>query len=78
MNTKRSNLKKVAEGICDSAASESFESNTESFEAVQAYAENGLAILLTDEQAEKVRDVCLRAAQSQGENELFYIMKELD
>lgn len=42
-------LLEVAEGILDSAASEYLEVNLSSIESVQAYAENGCAITLSDD-----------------------------
>ena len=53
------NLTIVAEDILDGAISQHFASNVETLESVQAYAENVCEITLSDDEAEKVRKVCM-------------------
>ena len=48
----------VANGIMDAAASEYLSTNLADIEAVQQYAEGGLDINLSEEEAEKVLSVC--------------------
>ncbi|MFK8259695.1 helix-turn-helix domain-containing protein [Erwinia sp. AnSW2-5] len=64
-----SQLLNVAEAIMDSAASEYRATNLLNAEAVQAYAENGMDIYLSTEEAQTILDVCgpLAARESNGE-----------
>ena len=48
----------VAEGILDPAADEYREINLKDTEAVQAYAENGMGVLLSDGEANRIMYVC--------------------
>ena len=48
----------VAEGILDPAAEEHLDINLEDAVAVKAYAEHGMGILLSDDEADRILDIC--------------------
>lgn len=52
------NMKKVMDGIMDSAASEWRQINLKNTDAIHAYSENGLNIYLTNKQAEYILRKC--------------------
>lgn len=68
----------VAEGILDSAASEYLEYNLASVENVQAYAENGCGIYLSDSEAQKVLYICKAWIKSDlnDDNDYYYAVKK--
>ena len=57
--TKQAELIDVAEAILDGAASEYLDDNLATAAAVEAYAENGMGLLLTTAQAQKIKDTCV-------------------
>jgi len=69
---------KVAEGILD--ASEYLEINLASLVSVQAYAENGMNIYLSDDEAKKVLDVCKEheVCKSNLSNDYYVILSQLE
>ena len=75
-------LLKVAEGILDSAASEYLEDNLSSIDSVQAYAENGCEISLSDDEAKKVLNACkawvdgTESGKLNGSNDYYYTVKK--
>jgi len=76
-------LQQVAEGILDTSAAEYFEQNTKDYYAVQDYAENGLDITLTDDEAEKVREVLVAYDSNEelhgsGNNYYHHVIKALE
>jgi hypothetical protein len=75
-------LLKVAEGILDSAASEHLEDNLSSINSVQAYAENGCEIPLSDDEAKNVLNACkawvdgTERGKLNGSNDYYYAVKK--
>lgn len=62
-------LLNAAEGILDSAVEEYLESNLENIENVKCYAD-ACNISLTDEEAEKILNVCRNWVEFKKENEV--------
>ena len=64
----------VAEAVLDSAAEEFRAINLASVEALQAYAENGMDIELSDDDAEKTLEVCRfwPDGEFHGSNDYFH------
>lgn len=58
-NIMQNKLVRVAEAIMDSAAEEYRTQNLTDINSVKAYAENGMDIYLTDDEAKKILLVCL-------------------
>jgi len=77
-----SKLLNVAEGILDSAASECLEENLSSIESVQAYAENGMDVVLSNDESSKVLNVCkswitgVESGELNGTNDYYYTVKK--
>jgi hypothetical protein len=75
-------LLKVAEGILDSAASEYLDDNLSSIDSVQAYAENGCEISLSDDEATEVLNACrawvegTESGKLNGTNDYYYTVKK--
>lgn len=61
----------VAEGIMDSAAAEYRAENLSSAKSVQAYAENGLNVSLSTEQAKRIMDICQPLANRMDSGEVI-------
>ena len=59
MDTTPTHLREIAESILDPAAAAYLAVNVEDAGAVAAYAENAMGLYISDEDAERVRTVCL-------------------